>query len=143
MPRAEAVALENAELDAADAAAAAEEQEDDRGPELRRRRGRAAASDEAFAAMMVPPPLPAVYEDVGGKVRVRGRPKPVGKITCFHTNVSAACQIPGHGARCRRAYAFNRIPRGPCVFLQWIADGLELSSAAEHMGLPKPQRYGP
>ena len=89
----------------------------------------------AAAGAVAPAPAAAdIYEDDRGNVYMRGRAKPLGKVSFGGTSISAKCQIH---SRCSRPYSFRKLPPGQ-VLHDWLRAGLGVSSAQEHYGLPKP-----
>ena len=89
---------------------------------------------EANAINPQEPSLQGVPEDRRGIVTVRGRAKPLGKLALWGLSVSARCMLH---QRCARPYSFSALPPGRPLHA-WLLAGLQHTTAASHMGMPKP-----
>ena len=98
---------------------------------------------EAPPAVEAPVPpgftLADVTETARGFLHIPKRSRPIAQLTTWGSSISARCML--HDGRCARAYPIARLPSGDTL-RQWALDGLQenVTTAAQHMGLPKPIR---
>lgn len=104
-------------------------------------RSSAATTSEASSSAGVPRPLEHTVDTVVRNMRGGGvdlflshdTTKPIGRISMWGGSISCSCSFH---IKCRRPYTLKQLPSDD-VLVQWLLDGRDLHSNAEHMALPK------
>ena len=97
----------------------------------------ARGSSSASSSARPPVTLADVTEGARGFLHIPGRSKPIAQLTAWGASISARCMLDHHKGRCNRAYPITKLPRADTL-RQWALDGLNATTSAEHMSLPKP-----